>query len=279
MTFAFFGSSSFSIFVLEELEKAGLIPSVVITTPDKPIGRKQIITPTAVNVWATARKIPVLAPHKLDQAFIVELKHYAPAVSVVASYGKIIPSAVLDIPRYKTLNVHPSLLPHYRGATPIQSAILDDAKNTGVSIIRLDELMDHGPLVASEEVMFEEWPEYEIVEETLGRAGGRLLAKILADWCGGNSEEKIKETEQDHDNATYTKKIVKEDGEIRLGEDGSKNDRKNFLKIQAYHHWPSAFFYKNGKRFKVTKASYIEGRLVIERVIEEGRPETQYQRS
>lgn len=268
MRLAFFGSSTFSIYILEELERAGILPAVVITKPDKPVGRKLIITPTVVKVWATSRQIPVLTPEKLDQSFIIELRHHAPLVSVVASYGKIIPKEILDIPRRKTLNIHPSLLPLYRGATPIQSAMLDDIKRMGVSIIVLDELMDHGPIVAAEPVIFDEWPQYEDVEERLGRVGGALLGRVLNDWCEG----KISETPQNHDEATYTKKISKDDGEIKLEDD----DRKNFLKIQAYHHWPTAFFYKDGKRVKITKASFTDGKLKIERIIPEGRPETNY---
>ncbi|MDQ2933359.1 MAG: methionyl-tRNA formyltransferase, partial [bacterium] len=131
--FAFFGSSRFSILVLNDFERAGYIPVCVVTTPDKPQGRKLVITPNVVKTWAVERNIAVYDPAKLDEEFIEKLKKEVCDVFIVASYGKIIPALIIDLPRRKTLNIHPSLLPKYRGASPLQSAILDDAKATGVT--------------------------------------------------------------------------------------------------------------------------------------------------
>ena len=292
--FAFFGSSDFSIYVLDALKAKGFLPSLIITTPNKPRGRGLALTPTIVKLWAQKNNISVLDPAKFDDAFLEQLKKYSigslnpPAggarwpLFVVASYGKIIPEAIIDLPEHKTLNVHPSLLPKYRGASPIQSAIIDDAKDTGVSIIRLDKEMDHGPIVAVENIHFDEWPIYEKVEEKLGVIGGDLLAKILPDWIDG----KIKEVEQDHSQATFTKKIVKEDGLLDPADlkPDAPTDRAYlaFRKIQAYHSWPGAYFFVERKnpskkiRVKITSASWHDNSLVIEKVIPEGKREMLY---
>lgn len=292
--FAFFGSSEFSICVLDELKAKGILPTMVVTTPDKPKGRGLVLSPTPVKVWAQKNSIPVFDPTKLDATFIEKLKNFSIGSStinrwelfLVASYGKIIPQAIIDLPEHKTLNVHPSLLPKYRGATPIQSAIIDDSKDTGVTIISIDKEMDHGPMVASEKIIFTEWPEYEVVEEKMGKVGGDLLAKIIPDWLNS----KIKEQEQDHAQATFTKKIVKEDGLLDLNDlkNNAPTDRAYlaFRKIQAFHQWPGAYFFveKIDKisqdikkiRVKVTSASWTNSGLVIEKVVPEGKKEMPY---
>lgn len=266
-TFIFFGSSRFSVIVLDELAKQGFLPSAIVTTPDKPQGRKLTVMPNVTKVWATEHNIPVYDPAKLDDSFIDKLATEQKAdVYVVASYGKIMPQRLIEIPPRKTLNIHPSLLPKYRGASPLQAAMLDDAKATGVSVMRIDEQMDHGPLVAQKEVTVSEWPTYEDFEEMMAREGARLLASILPDWIA----EKIPEKEQDHPAATYTKKISKEDALIDL----SADPYMNFCKIQAYHQWPQAYFMveKNGEqlRVKVISASFVDGKLTIEKVIPQG---------
>jgi methionyl-tRNA formyltransferase len=280
--FVFFGSSDFSVHVLSALEKAELLPVLIVTTPDKPIGRKQIVTPTDVKVWGQNHDIPVISPDKLDSAVIEEIKKYSPSVSVVASYGKILPKSILDIASHGTLNVHPSLLPLYRGATPIQSAMLDDMRNTGVSIILLDEKMDHGPVLGVKPVTFDEWPVYEEVEKKLAYEGGSLLSQILPNWIKGE----IAPLEQNHDMATFTKKIDKSDAEISLPKDlnvelAGSEAREAFLKIQAYHHSPVAYFMfekKSGEkiRVKILKASYLDDRLKIQEVVPEGKSSMDY---
>ena len=286
MNYVFFGSASFSIFVLDELEKVGMPPKLVVTTPDKPVGRGLVLTPTPVKTWALKRNISVLDPAKLDAAFVAELTQKSTDLNcdtfVVAAYGKIIPQAVLDIPKHKTLNIHPSLLPLYRGASPLQSAMLDDAKHTGVTIMRIDELMDHGPIVAQKKITVGEWPVYEVFEETMAREGGKLLAEILPDWVAGG----ISETPQDHATATFTKKITKNDALIDVSVPANSPEAYlNFRKIQAYHEWPTAYFFAEKKdssskiRVKITRARFektgpTSGTLVIEKVIPEGKAET-----
>jgi len=280
ITFLFFGSSTMSIYVLDELEKAGYLPAAVVTTPDKHVGRKQVLTPTPVKAWAIKKNIPVFAPQKLDAHFADTLKNTKADLFIVASYGKIIPETVLSIPPQQTLNVHPSLLPKYRGASPLQSAILNDDKHTGVTIMKIDALMDHGPIVAQKEIFVSEWPTYGEFEEMMAREGGKLLAEILPHWVAG----KITEKEQDHASATSCPKFTKEDGEIHLNDD----DYLNFRKIQAFNEWPQAYFFIEHSptggsegahkkiRVKITRASFTDGKLDIQTVIPEGSKEMAY---
>lgn len=273
ITLAFFGSSRFSVFVLEELHKAGYIPTCVVTIPDKPRGRKLKLKPMPVKEWAVRKGVKVFDPAKLDGKFAEELNQESFDLFIVASYGKIIPAAIIDLPAHKTLNVHPSLLPKYRGSSPIQSAMLSNDKDTGITIMRVDEETDHGPIIIQEKTTVNEWPAYEDFEESLARQGGKLLARVIPDWISG----KIKERPQDHSLATYAKKVIKEDGLIDLNED----PYLNFRKIQAFHEWPQAYFFieKSGKRLrvKITEAEYSDGLLKIKRVIPEGGKEMKYE--
>ncbi len=276
--FAFFGSSHLSIIVLDEMEKAGVVPSCIVTTPDKPQGRKLILTPNVVKDWATKRNITVYDwgnLKKTDDKGLTpadQLKKENCEIFIVASYGKIIPTEIVNMAPKKMLNIHPSLLPIYRGPSPLPTAILNDTKHTGITIMRVDEMMDHGPIVAVKEIEIKEWPTYEEFEEFMAREGAQLLIDILPDWIAGN----IKEIDQDDSKATYTKKIIKEDGLVNLGDD----PYLNFRKIQAYHEWPQAYFILNHKgddlRIKITQASFKSGKLLIEKVIPEGGKEMNY---
>lgn len=272
MKFAFLGSSKFSTIVLDELEKAGFIPTLIVTSPDKPKGRKLEMSPSLVSEWAKDREIKTFRPEKLDHNLARELRLENFDLFIVASYGKIIPKEIIDIPKKGTLNVHPSLLPRLRGASPIQGAILTE-DITGVTIMKVDEKMDHGPIIAQEIVETEKWPlKYSELEKILAERGGHLLAETIAQWLDGN----IDEQEQDHDQATYTKKIEKEDALIDLNED----PKENYRKICAFEVWPKPYFFteKKGKKIRVIiKDAKIEnGELLITRVLPEGRKETDY---
>lgn len=275
--FAFLGSSRLSVIVLDELFSKGLVPRFIITTPDKPVGRKMIMTPNVVKTWAKEKNIPCYDPIKLDETFIQNIKDISQKEQcqffLIASYGKIIPKNLIEIPPHKTLNIHPSLLPKYRGPSPLPTAILDDVKDTGISIMVLDQEMDHGPVISQENIKMEEWPSYEDFEEMMAKKGADLFASIIIDWING----KIIPSEQDHTKASYTKKISKEDGQISL--DGPAYE--NFRKIQAYQTWPKAFFNINhhGKEIKVkiTQAKFEKGNLQILKVIPEGGREMSFE--
>lgn len=275
ITFTFFGTSKFSVLVLEKLKENGFVPSLIITTEDKPKGRKLILTPPEVKSWAIKENIPFIQPKSLKDSSVFDLikeKTLSSDVFIVASYGKIIPQNILDLPKFGTLNVHPSLLPKLRGASPIQSSILEE-NETGVTIIKLDAEMDHGPIIAQEKIETVDWPPYaDKLEEILGQKGGEILAEVLPKWTDG----KIKETEQDHSKATFCKKIQKEDGQINLEDDPQINLRK----IRAYNIWPVAFtFYKHKDKnikLSIKSARLEDGKLVLEKIIPEGKKEMDF---
>ncbi len=275
INFTFFGTSKFSVLVLEKLKENGFVPSLIITTEDKPKGRKLILTPSEVKSWAIKENIPFIQPKSLKDSSVFDLikeKTLSSDVFIVASYGKIIPQNILDLPKFGTLNVHPSLLPKLRGASPIQSSILEE-NETGVTIIKLDAEMDHGPIIAQEKIETVDWPPYaDKLEEILGQKGGEILAEVLPKWTDG----KIKETEQDHSKATFCKKIQKEDGQINLEDDPQINLRK----IRAYNIWPVAFtFYKHKDKnikLSIKSARLEDGKLILEKVIPEGKKEMDF---
>ncbi|MFA6601881.1 MAG: methionyl-tRNA formyltransferase [Candidatus Paceibacterota bacterium] len=264
-SFIFFGSSRLSIIVLDELFSLGLIPSAIVTSPDKPQGRKLTLTANPVKIWGNSKNIPVFDPVKLDNELTEKLLSFKAHYFLVASFGTIIPNTIINLPPKKSLNIHPSLLPKYRGPSPLPTAILDDSKKSGVTIMVMDSEMDHGPILATKEVVITEWPIYEDYEEMMAKEGARLFVETIPKWLGGE----IKPQEQDHAAATYTRKMTKEDGLLDLNAD----EYLNFRKIQAYHEWPQAYFFQehNGEkiRVKVTQASFKDGHLIIEKVLPE----------
>ncbi len=268
----YFGTSEFSVIVLDELKKLGVLPELVVTTVDKPVGRKMILTPNPTKVWAENNSIEYIEATKLkDESFLKKISEYN--LFIVASYGKIIPKVVIDMPKYHVLNVHPSLLPKYRGSSPLQGQILNDEKEVGVSIMLIDEEVDHGAIIDQRKVEMPEWPVgFTELEHILGKAGAEMIVALLPNWIKGS----IKEKEQDHAHATFIKKAEKTDGFLDLLGDGYKN----YLKYLAYEVWPGTYFEieKDSKKMRVVikKASWKDGNFVIERVVPEGKKEMDY---
>jgi methionyl-tRNA formyltransferase len=251
--------------VLDELEKAGLLPALIVTLPPKKQGRGLQEVDTDVATWARQRNVPLA----YDWA---DFEKSPPTggwdVAIVVDYGKILPQSLLSIPKKGFLNMHPSLLPRLRGASPMRSAILNNEQDTGVSVILIDEEMDHGPLVAQKKAQFPEWPlKNSELESILVPLGGMLLAQILREYVAGN----IEPVEQNHDVATYSGKFTKEDGLLDLKGDVLENLRK----IYAFEGWPGtyAFFERAGKKIRVAILdAHIEGKaLVIDSVKPEGK--------
>ena len=275
---AFFGTSRFSVIVLEELLRAGLAPSLIVTAPPKPKGRHLELASSEVKVWADLHNIPTLEPKKLDSEFLRQLSEVNCQLFIIVSYGKIVPRAIIDMPKHGTLNIHPSLLPKLRGASPIQSAILEDVPvgsthEAGVTIMQIDEEVDHGPIVAQEKLSIPNWPpKGSDLEETLGIFGGKLLAKTIPAWLA----ESIIPRAQDHADATYTKKITKNSGHIDLSDDAVRMYRK----VRAFDIWPRTYFTteRNGREIRVvvTDAKIEDGKLVPLQVIPEGKKEMSY---
>jgi len=275
INFIFWGTDEFSVTVLEELKKAGFIPALVVTAPDKRQGRGMKLTPPPAKVWAEKNSIKFLQPQKLDSDFSFQLSAFNSGrtgfqLFVVASYGKILPKEILDIPKHGTLNIHPSLLPLFRGPSPIQSQILKNTRMVGVTIMLMDEKIDHGPIVAQGAVpMSDPLPSTPELETVLARAGGKLLAKTIPGWIAGN----IDKQEQNHKASTYTKQIKKEDGLVDI----EKEDPEMlYRKFRAYDPWPGIYFFQNGKRIKITNAKFENREFVVKGVIPEGKQEMSY---
>ncbi|MBI2022475.1 methionyl-tRNA formyltransferase [Candidatus Daviesbacteria bacterium] len=239
----FIGTSEFVIPVLEALHQNFNVVSVV-TSPDAPIGRKYIITPSPIAKKAHELNISVLKPENFDQSLINQLTNLNPDLFVVASYGHLIPKAILDIPKHGSLNIHPSKLPKYRGPSPIQSQILDRVKTSAVTIILMDEEMDHGPIIAQEEFKLSEQDTFEILHTKMFQAGAKLLIKIIPDFIEGE----LKPLAQNHAIATFCDKVTKKSGyfDINSPPEPEKLDRM----IRAYYPWPTAWTIWNGKVVK-----------------------------
>jgi methionyl-tRNA formyltransferase len=239
----FFGTSELSVHVLEQLIARGLAPSAIVTVPDKPAGRKMELTPPLLKVWAIKHGMNFFQFEKLrEENAITTLESLNPDIFIVASYGKIIPEAILNIPKHGALNVHPSLLPVLRGATPLQSAIMQDMQYTGVTIIKMDKEMDHGPIVAMHAEKITPWPQaYDDLEKYLAIKGANILVDSLMIYMSG----KLKLTEQIHENATFARKIEKQDGLISLDELTGESGWNAFLKYNALMNWPGLFFFAN----------------------------------
>ena len=273
LNFAFFGTSEFSVKILEKLIENGYVPSLIITAPDKPQGRKMIMTPPPVKVFAQTHNL------KIDQPERLAVKPPSGGLTakpfdlfIVASYGKIIPKSILDIPKFGALNVHPSLLPKFRGPSPIQSFILSGEKKTGVTIMLMDEQVDHGPILAKQELEFSKINAKEL-EEKLAELGGQMLVDTIPKWINGE----IKAEKQDHSQATFTKKINKEEGFVDLEKDNPELIYRKFL---AFQPWPGIYYFaqKNNQKTRViiTDMEFKNGRLLIKKVKPEGKNEMDY---
>lgn len=278
----FFGTPRFAVYVLRALEKAGVLPDLVITAPDRPAGRGLELHAPPVKDWALEHDIPVLQIESLKKESddLNLLKNSEWDLFLVAAYGSILPKDILDVPQKGALNVHPSLLPKFRGASPIESQILADEKTVGVTIMLMNEKMDHGSILSQASVTPEEWPlRASTLEAMLATIGGELLAETIPQWLGGS----ITPEEQKHEEATFTKKITKEDGCIEIdGRRTSVNEEyEKYLKYCAYDGWPGVYFFmeRNGKkvRVKITDAEYKNGTFVPFKVIPEGKKEIGYQ--
>ncbi|MBT4917133.1 methionyl-tRNA formyltransferase, partial [Candidatus Peregrinibacteria bacterium] len=233
MKIIFFGTPEFSVPALEAL---ALIPSVeivkVITQPDKKIGRKQVLTPPAIKVAAERLNLKTAQPSSKKE-LEKELEGEDVDFFIVIAYGMVLSKTILSIPDKGSINIHASLLPKYRGASPIQEALLNGDNETGVSIMKIDEKLDHGPVYTLKRVMIEESDTIESLTNKLSIEGARLLPPILKDIY----EESLRPIAQKESTATHCRKIKKTDGEI----DFNKSAEEIFNMIRAYTPWPSVF--------------------------------------
>ncbi len=242
----------------------------VVTQPDKMIGRKKLLNPSAVKVHAKKNNIPVLQPNTLRETqFFEEFITLKPDIAVVAGYGKIIPEKYLEVPKYGFLCVHPSLLPKYRGPSPIQGAILNGEKETGVSVILIDKEMDHGPILSIKKCELEPTVTLREAEKKIWGLGAKLLTNTLTKYIDGN----IKPQEQNHDQATFTKLLTREDGHI----DWSLSVEKIYNQIRALNPEPGTWTVWKSKIINIKKAKLVDGKIHIQTIQMEGKKEMSFE--
>jgi len=235
----FFGTPDFAIPTLKKLA-ANFSIEAIITQPDKPIGRKKIITAPPIKKYALKRDFLILQPEKLNQDFISRLKELKPDLGIVVAYGKILSKKILNIPKFGCLNIHASLLPKYRGAAPIQAALLHGDKKTGITIMQMDVGLDTGDIVSQKKIKIKKEDNFQTLHDKLAELGAELLIKTIPNYIAG----KIKPKKQDESKASYFPTISKNQGEINW----QNSAEKIFNQIRAFTPWPGAFtFFKNKK--------------------------------
>lgn len=248
--YAFFGTPEFGRTVLECLDRRGYRPSLVVTQPDRPKGRGKKLAAPPVAEWATERGIPLLQPERGNNRELRRVMcDLSPDVAVTAAYGQLISEEMLSIPDHGFLNVHPSLLPLYRGASPVQSAIINGDKITGVTVMLMDRGLDTGPLIASTMVPIDDDIDAGSLTDLLAIKGGELLTDVLEDWVDG----RLQPIPQDESRATMTRRLSKEDGHINFSL--SANEIHN--RIRAVFPWPGAYAYVSGERVKILSARIV----------------------
>ena len=221
----------------------------VITQPDRPSGRKKMLSMSPVKNFINNKKIKVLQPENISN-ITDDIMSMNPDIIIMISYGQIIPKKIIEIPKYGCINIHPSILPKYRGSSPIQSAIFNGDKQTGVSIMMVDEKMDHGDVLKVKRVKIEN-KNYTELHNELSILGADLLIAILPKLISG----KIKPKKQDDKKAIYTKMLTRDDAEIDWGKKAIQIERQ----VRAYYPWPGTFaVLSDGKKLKIKKASIFK---------------------
>jgi methionyl-tRNA formyltransferase len=241
----YFGTPEFSTYFLKALHAdEDIFVSGLITQPDKPVGRGKIMTPSSTKLFAQKHDIPVFEPTKLkDPNFINEIKKLNADFFVIVAYGKIIPQEILDLSKSGNINVHPSLLPKYRGPSPVQAAIAAGDTETGVSIMLIDAKMDHGPVLMQKTMTIDHNDDTNSMLRKAVDLGTPMLIKSIKKLY----KDDITPKEQNHDKATFCKMIKKEDGRINWSESAEIIEAKS----RAYQPWPGMFTIWSDKTLKL----------------------------
>ena len=273
LKFIFFGTPNVASKTLSILKDKGYIPELIVTSPDSPSGRGLEVRETPVSLWAKKNNIQCIKPEKIDEEIIERIDKLRLDLSIVVAYGKILPEKLIKLPRLGTVNIHYSLLPKWRGASPLESSLLNGDSLTGISIQQMEWKLDSGPIIIEKELEIPLEETKENIREKLILLGAFTLCDILPLIKDGNVNAKP----QDENHATFCKKIKKEYGEIDINRDG----RENWNKYRAYYGWPGVFFFieRKGKklRIKISEAKYENNSFVIKRVIPEGKKEISYE--
>lgn len=243
----FMGTPDFAVPSLLSLIKESFRVVGVVTQPDKPQGRHMVMTPPPVKTTAIQYKIPVFQPEKVkDPDFILQLEALSLDLIVTAAYGRILPTDILELPRFGCVNVHASLLPLYRGAAPVHWAIINGEERTGVTIMQMDKGMDTGEILFQKSVEIPFDMNTGELMEKLALAGSSILCDTILDYCNGW----IRPVKQDDSLATTVRPITKEDGHI----DWNSSVQSIYNKIRGCNPWPVAYTFYQGKRLKIYKA-------------------------
>ena len=261
MRIMFMGTPDISATCLKTLIASGLDVVAVVTGQDKPRGRGNVMTPTPTKSVALEANIPVYTPATLrDEAFAENLREVDPDLIAVVAYGKILPESVINYPKHGCLNVHVSLLPKYRGAAPMQRAIMDGEPETGVTIMQMDVGLDTGDIIS--QVSFPILPEdnFETIHDESAEIGADLLVRTIADIEAGTAVR----TPQDSSLATYAAKIEKEDCKIDFSLPATTVD----CRIRGTTPIPGAFCYHGGRMLKIFKATPTKGKGKVGEVID-----------
>ena len=246
----FLGTPDFSLSSLKALIESDFKPVLVVTQPDQPVGRKQKFTPPPIKELAADSNLKIFQPkNKIELKKIFTEQDFD--LAILVAYGMIIPAEILAKPKLGFLNLHPSLLPQYRGSSPIQTAILNGDAETGVTIIKLTDQVDAGPVIASEKIKISPEDNSEILSQRLADLGGQLLISILPDYLSGKIQPEI----QDEKKASFTGLMKREDGLINW-QKSAPEIRRQFL---AFYPWPGVFSHLDGKRVKIANLSVLEG--------------------
>lgn len=234
------------------LETPELSVVAVVTQPDRPAGRDMKLQFSAVKKTAVTAGVPVLQPGRArNPEFVEQLRSLAPDLVVVAAYGQILPGAILDMPRFGCINVHTSLLPKYRGAAPIQWALLNGDRETGVTIMKVAPSLDTGDILSQEMTPIEDSDNAETLHDRLAEMGAKLIVPTIRNWVAG----RITPRPQDESQATHVRKISKEDGKL----DWTQPARVLWNRIRGFTPWPGAFtFHEAGGKKKLIKIWQVQ---------------------
>ena len=257
MKIFFFGAPQFSKEILKCLLENKIPLDTVITHPDQPVGRKKEFQPTPTKTLAQDNNIPVKEFHKLDEKALDFFKNAQPDLFIVASYGAILPAKLLDIPKFGALNVHPSVLPKYRGASPIQTALLNGDSETGTTIMLMDKGMDTGDILSQKELSIKPTETYPKLEQQLADLSNQLLIPIIQRIIA--TEENPTGASQDDTKATYTKMIKKQNGLI----DWSKPAIEIYNQWRAFYSWPKIHTLYNNQKLTLTEIELSPKNVII----------------
>lgn len=252
MKIVYMGTPDFAVPPLEALIAAGYEVAAVVTQPDRPKGRGKTLLPTPVKEVALKNGIPVWQPSKVrDSEFVKKLKELNPQVIIVAAFGQIIPENILNLPEFGCLNIHASLLPKYRGAAPIQYAVIDGEKESGVTLMKMSTGLDTGDMIARVTVPLSETETGGSLFEKLSRAGAELLVKALPSVLDGTA---VYEKQPEESPTPYAAMITKRMGLLDFSRSAVDLERL----VRGLNPWPSAYICLNGKTLKVWKAAAVQ---------------------